>query len=268
MDSKLPFLFGKRISTNGAGRVLRPNGYRIVMLANSSNKTVEELKALKTAVASADVRWKGRVLLLLLNFIPMIQAVSIALMFILPYASLPVRIGAGLGVLYLLPPLLARLVLSICAIPEGRIPIGTKAFFAWWASFQFQVIFCRLPALEEILRLVPGLYSLWLRLWGARIGRFTYWSAGTLVTDRSFLSIGDDVVFGAGVRLNGHVLDKNEREKVLLLATVKIGDRVMVGGYSLLTAGTEVCSDETTRAFLISPPFSVWKNGKRIRKTE
>jgi len=237
------------------------------MLANSSNKTVEELKALKTAVASADVRWKGRVLLLLMNFIPLIHAVSIVLAFTLPYASLPVRIGVGVCLLYLLPPLLARLVLSLCAVPEGQIAVGTKAFFAWWASFQFQVVFCRLPALEEILRLIPGLYSQWLRLWGARIGRFTYWSAGTLITDRSFLTIGDDVVFGAGVRLNAHVLDKNENgEKVLLLATVKIGDRVMVGGYSLLTAGTEVCADETTRAFLISPPFSVWKNGKRIRK--
>jgi len=51
----------------------------------------------------------------------------------------------------------------------------------------------------------------------------------------------------------------------LLLATVKIGDGVMVGGYSLLTAGTEIVSHEVTRAFLISPPFSVWKDGRRIR---
>ena len=237
------------------------------MLANSSNKTVEELRALKTAAASADIRWSGRLLMLLLNFIPMIHVASTVLAFVLPYATFPARIGVGLVLLYLLPPLFARLVLSIFTVPEGRIDVGTKPFFAWWASFQFQVIFCRLPALEEILRFVPGLYSQWLRLWGARIGRFTYWSAGTLITDRSFLSIGDDVVFGAGVRLNPHVLDKNgDGRNVLLLATVKIGDRVMVGGYSLLTTGTEIESDQVTRALLISPPFSVWKEGKRIRK--
>jgi hypothetical protein len=40
----------------------------------------------------------------------------------------------------------------------------------------------------------------------------------------------------------------------------------MVGGYSLLTAGTEIVSDESTRAFLVSPPFSVWKEGKRVRQ--
>jgi len=52
----------------------------------------------------------------------------------------------------------------------------------------------------------------------------------------------------------------------LILADVKIGDRAVVGGYSLLTAGTELCSDEVTRAFLISPPFSVWRDGKRVRQ--
>jgi acetyltransferase-like isoleucine patch superfamily enzyme len=129
------------------------------------------------------------------------------------------------------------------------------------------VVFCRIPALEEVLRLVPGLYSQWLRLWGARIGRFTYWSAGTLITDRSFLSIGDYVVLGAGVRLNSHVLAPDSDGTVeLLLASIKIGDRVMVGGYSLLTAGTEIASGENTRAFLISPPFSSWKAGKRVRE--
>lgn len=119
------------------------------------------------------------------------------------------------------------------------------------------------------MRLVPGLYSPWLRLWGARIGRLTYWSAGTLLTDRSFLSIGDDVVFGAGVRLNSHVITKGADGKLeLLLAPIKIGDRVVVGGYSLLTAGTELSPDEATRAFLISPPFSVWKAGKRVWNPE
>jgi hypothetical protein len=33
----------------------------------------------------------------------------------------------------------------------------------------------------------------------------------------------------------------------------------------MLTAGTEIADDEATRAFLISPPFSRWKDGKRLR---
>jgi len=106
--------------------------------------------------------------------------------------------------------------------------------------------------LEEILRLVPGLYSFWLRLWGAQIGRLTYWSAGLRILARSFLRIGDDVVFGAAVRLNPHVLAKNEHGQLeLILATVIVGDRAIVGGYSLLTAGTEIAPDECTKALFV-----------------
>ena len=201
-----------------------------------------------------------------LNFIPLVHVGLIMIPVLLPYASLPVRIGVALALLYLAPPVVARLALLNARESVGRIPVGSKAFFIWWFVFQLQIIFSRLPSLEETLRLIPGLYSQWLRLWGSRIGRFTYWSPGTLITDRSFLSIGDDVVLGAGVRLNPHVLAKSENNELeLLLANVRIGDRVLVGGYSLLTAGTEIADDETTRAFLISPPFSKWKDGKRVR---
>ena len=119
--------------------------------------------------------------------------------------------------------------------------------------------------LEEILRLVPGLYSLWLRAWGSRIGKLTYWAPQTIILDRGFLDIGDHVIFGAGVRINPHVMERDP-DPVLRLAPVKIGDRAMIGGYSLLTAGTEIADDEATRAFLISPPFSKWHKGKRNRE--
>ena len=202
-----------------------------------------------------------------LNFIPLFHVALIAIPLFSPYGSLPTRIGVALTLLYLAPPLVARLALLCSRKLDGHIPIGSKAFFIWWFVFQLQIVFCRLPALEETLRLIPGLYSQWLRLWGSRIGRFAYWSAGTLITDRSFLSIGDDVVLGAGVRFNPHVLAKGQNgELELLLAPVCIGNRALVGGYSLLTAGTEIRDDETTRAFLISPPFSTWKNGKRVRE--
>ena len=112
--------------------------------------------------------------------------------------------------------------------------------------------------------MIPGVYSLWLRLWGSRIGKLTYWVPQTLILDRGFLDIGDHVVFGAGVRINPHVME-NDSAPVLRLSPVKIGDDCMIGGYSLLTAGTEIAPGEATRAFLISPPFSKWKDGRRNR---
>jgi hypothetical protein len=239
------------------------------MLANSSDNAANEVEALKRTAASDDWRWSARLLMLGLNFIPALHAVATIFLLVVPYMASPGRIGFALIWFYLVPALVARLVLTVSNIPEGRIPVSTKSFLAWWTLFQLQVIYCRLPVLEEILRLIPGLYSQWLKLWGSHIGRFTYWAPGTLITDRSFLSIGDDVVFGAGVRLNAHVLAKGDNGKMeLLLARVAIGNGAIIGGYSLLTAGTEISAGEVTRAFLVSPPFSVWKDGKRLRRQQ
>jgi hypothetical protein len=209
-----------------------------------------------------------RLLMLGFNCVPLVHGMTVAAIVGIAWAPLGWRLAAGLAVLYLAPALLARIVLLLSPISESRSQVGSRAFFTWWLLANLQMLFCRLPMLEEIIRMVPGLYSFWLRLWGARIGRLTYWGAGLRILDRSFLRIGDDVVFGAAVRLNAHVLNRNENGQTeLYLASIVVGDRTMVGGYSLLTAGTEIAPDESTRAFLISPPFSRWKNGRRVKPT-
>ena len=238
------------------------------MPANLSDDPAASLKAVKAAMIPTEVRWRGRLLMLGLNFLPLLHVLFLAALLLLPPAGWPARIGFLLAALYLVPPILARLILALIPIPQGRLALGGRAFFAWWALFQLQIIFCRLPALEELLRLIPGVYSLWLRLWGARIGRLTYWSPGLVITDRSFLNIGDDVVFGAGVRLNAHVLARTGDGRMeLLLAELKIGDRSVVGGYSLVTAGTEISPDEVTMACQLLPPFSLWKAGRRLKRS-
>lgn len=210
---------------------------------------------------------RQRVFVLLLNTIPLLHGMAVlGTAAFLPFAWWIRCLAAG-AVLYLLPPLIVRAMLALGRIHEGSISLGSKDFFLWWTSFQWQMIFCRFPALEELLRLIPALYSLWLRLWGSRIGRFTFWAPGTLILDRPFLRIGDDVVLGAGVRLNAHVADLDgDGNRRLLLAKLEIGDRCHIGGYSLLTAGTKIEKDQTTKAFLLSPPFSLWRNGKRVRE--
>ncbi len=232
------------------------------MPASSSADAVAE----PLAGRAAALPFPRRALLLALNFLPLAHAAALALFVALPYADWGWKLAATAAGLYLLPPILGRAVLLLLPIRERRIAAGSRDFFAWWTLFQLQRVFCRFPALEELLRLVPGAYSLWLRLWGARIGRLTYWAAGMRILDRPFLVIGDDVVFGAGVRLNPHVLVKESQGQMqVLLAPVRIGDRALVGGYSTLTAGTEVAADEALRAFTISPPYSRWENGRRSK---
>lgn len=197
--------------------------------------------------------------MLLLNLIPLVHAAATLLCFLTPWPWL------APAVLYLAPLVPGRLLRESLRHCPSAIPTGSPAFLRWWACFQCQALFLRFPALEEALRLVPGAYSFWLRLWGSKIGTLTYWAPGTLILDRGFLDIGDNVIFGAGVRINPHVMQK-EPDPILLLAPVHIGDGAMIGGYSLLTAGTAISPGETTRAFLISPPFSRWENGRRNRE--
>ena len=210
--------------------------------------------------------WSPRQCLLLvtINLIPLLHVLAVTALVLAPWAHWPWRVLAGVLALYLAPPLAAAVVRRWLPIRCGWISLGSRDYFAWWLLLNLQMVFCRFPVLEEVLRLVPKLYSAWLRLWGARIGRYVYWAAGVCILDRSFLDIGDAVVFGAGVRLNPHVVARNEQGEIqLALAPIQIGDRALVGGYSLLTAGTRVAADECTRALLVSPPFSEWAEGRR-----
>jgi hypothetical protein len=238
------------------------------MLGQSSDSALNSA-SVKRALAGSALTAKQRLLLLGLNFIPLLHGASVMVAAVLPSAGALWRAVAATAALYLIPPLCGRVLRALFEIPEGKIPFGSNAFFSWWALFQLQMIFCRLPQLEEILRLVPGAYSAWLRLWGARVGRLAFWSPGTIILDRPFVCVGNDVVLGAGVHLNPHVVVKNSSGQTeLILATVKIGDRARVGGYSLLAAGSEIACDENPRALLVLPPFSAWKNGKRVRAEE
>lgn len=208
---------------------------------------------------------RTRLVMVALNFVPLLHAAGVAACIVALEGGW--RIGASLFVLFLLPPLIARILHLIFPIPGGTHRVGSGAFLIWWASAQCQMLFCRLPFLEECLRLVPGLYSCWLRLWGAKIGRLTFWSPGLRILDRGLLRIGHDVVFGAGVRLNAHVIARDEEtgELLLHLAEIEIGDGAHIGGYSLLTAGSIVDGGEHLKAFSLSPPFTRWIDNRRTR---
>jgi hypothetical protein len=200
-----------------------------------------------------------------LNFLPLLQVAGVA--FCAWRFNGGWRIGAPLLVLFVLPPLITRIVGWIFPMEPGSHRVASRTFLVWWATAQCQMLFCRLPFLEECLRLVPGLYSFWLRCWGARIGRLTFWSPGLRILDRGLLRIGDDVVFGAGVRLNAHVIARDEEsgEMFLHLADIEIGDAAHIGGYSLLTAGSVVEPGEHLKAFSLSPPFTRWSDNRRTR---
>jgi hypothetical protein len=167
--------------------------------------------------------------------------------------------------LLIVPPVVVRLTLWLRPLSTTSIPLYSPAFFVWWITAQWQVIFNRLPWIEEMIRLVPGLYSTWMRLWGAKIGRLVYWTPGLRILDRSLVEIGDHVSFGMGVKINPHIIMPDETgQLVLRVATVRIGNDALVGGYSLWTAGTWIAPGEATPGKREMRPFTGWEAGRRV----
>ena len=205
----------------------------------------------------------------LLNWLPLMHLALVGIaVWVVSQWTLFGAIVAGFVVLYLPPPLAVRVALAIRPIAEGKHELDSGAFRVWWFTAQCQVLFNRLPMLEEVLRIVPSVYSLWLRLWGARIGRLVFWSPGTVVLDRSFVRIGDNCVIGLGVRLHPHLITRDKDQNTpaqLWLAPVNIGGKSMIGGFSLLAPGVVVAPGSMTPAVHALPAFSEWRSGRRTR---
>ena len=90
-----------------------------------------------------------------------------------------------------------------------------------------------------------------------------------MISDRSFIQIGDHVVIGAGSRLIPHYMAKNKRDETqLILSPIKIGNGVILGGYSLLGPGTIVKENVSTRAFHISKPFTIVDNDTKPEEVQ
>lgn len=172
------------------------------------------------------------------------------------------KLGSFLACLYLLPPFLTRLVLLVHPLRRTRVPMYSADHCVWWFTFCTQTLFLRFPFLEEALRTVPALYSLWLRLWGSKIGKLVYWTPGTTVMDRSFLRIGDHVGLGFGTILGTHLHSDGE----LILAPITLEDGVVVGAHAMIAPGVTLKAGETTKTLFLATPFSVWKDGMRIVK--
>jgi hypothetical protein len=219
------------------------------------------MPAASSADRAFDVPFSVRAAMVGLGFVPVMHLAAVLTPLALALAG-----GGGwlvvlaLGILYLLPPLMVRLATWCWPLPAGDVALASPAFLRWWFTAQCQIIFARLPWLEELLRLVPALYSAWLRLWGAKIGALAYWSPGVSVLDRSLVHVGDRVAFGAGARLIPHVIRPmpGEGHVALYLAPVTIGSDALVGAYSTLLPGCVVAPGE------ITPPFRTIHSGTRV----
>jgi hypothetical protein len=227
--------------------------------------------AFAPAPARADFSAAQRLAMVGMGYIPLLHAAAVVAFVVLPLTGVlrPAWAWAAPAALYLLPPLVVRAVCALKPLPAGSVGLNTGGFLRWWFTSQWQAVFNRLPVLEEMLRLIPGVYAAWLRLWGARVGRLLYASPGVRVSDRPLLRLGHRVVLGAGARLNAHMIaapaGAASPRAVLVLAPITVGDGAVVGGYATVGPGVVIAPGEITHATLILPPFSRWEHGRRRR---
>ena len=146
--------------------------------------------------------------------------------------------------LYGLPILVYRIHDRFYPIEEGISYLQGKDYSPWWGSHQIQAIYIGFPALETLLRLMPGAFSFWLRLWGAKVGKGVYWTTRLEISDRQLIEIGDNVVFGHGIGIYAHAIKPRKNDLMLYLKKVKIGNQAFLGGGCHLGPGVEV-SDGT-----------------------
>ena len=159
------------------------------------------------------------------------------------YSHHIVCIFAILFFIYGLPLLVFRLHEKIYPVQEGISYLVGKEYSPWWGSHQIQVIYIAIPVLESVLRLIPGMFSLWLRLWGSKIGKNVYWTPALEIADRSLLEIGDNVVIGHRVSISSHVIKPKKENLMLYVKRVKIGNNVFVGGGSMIAPGVVINDD-------------------------
>ncbi|MDZ7993746.1 MAG: acyltransferase [Nostoc sp. EfeVER01] len=142
--------------------------------------------------------------------------------------------------IYGLPVLVYRLHECVYPVREGISYLLGEEYSPWWGTHQIQVIYIAIPVLEAVLRLIPGVFSCWLRLWGAKVGRDVYWTTRLEIADRSLLEIGDRVVIGHGVGIYCHIIKPRKQNLMLYVKKVKIGSNVFVGAGSNLAPGVVV----------------------------
>lgn len=142
-------------------------------------------------------------------------------------------------ILYLFPLIIYRIHCRFYPIPLGRSDLRAKEYNPWWGSQQIQLIYNTFPSLEKVLHLFPGLFSLWLRLWGSKIGKNVYWVPSVTILDRGLLEVGDYVIFGHLSATCSHIVKPPRLGKLYVYVQwVKIGDQVLVGGESRLGPGS------------------------------
>ena len=123
-----------------------------------------------------------------------------------------------------------------------------------WARYMASAHLVRVLA-GAVLRATP-LWTMYLRLNGARIGRRVYINS-LEVMDHNLLDFGDGVVIGAGAHLSGHTVEGG----FLKTGAVTLGRNVTIGVGSVIDIDVAVGTDTQVGALSLVPKHSRLSGG-------
>jgi hypothetical protein len=166
-------------------------------------------------------------------------------------------------VVYLLAPMVQRIMLRWAPLKPGVIAISHRRFCSWLASHHIQAFYDALPYLESLLRVIPGFYSMWLRMWGSRIGYGVEWPVRMDVLDRDMMDIGNRVVFAREVELSAHVRQKAEAGLRVLVRPVRVGGHSFIGAGVRMGPGAVAPNDSNMPALTVVDVNETYGQAKR-----
>jgi hypothetical protein len=145
--------------------------------------------------------------------------------------------------LYLTPLVSYRVFHYFYPIREGfqtLWPMTAADPPTWIVGHKIQLVYHAFPMLEHALVLVPGLYAAWLRLWGSKVGKDTFFTPQIEASDRGLVEIGDECFFGHRVFMASHMVIKKDGRYVLFVRRIRIGAGSFVGAVSHFGPGTSI----------------------------
>lgn len=159
--------------------------------------------------------------------------------------------------IYIFPVLTFRIHNIFLPLNEGSWDLSLKKYNTWWGTHQFQYLFICAGWLEGLLHTVPGLYTLWLRAWGSKIGKNVFWTPKVEILDRGLVEIGSNVLVGHLAAMSSHMVIFKEGKPILIIKKVRIGDASFIGAVSQLGPGAVVEKGQT-----LKPKTSLYYKGE------
>lgn len=170
--------------------------------------------------------------------------------------------------IYGFPLLSFHLHQYLCPLEEGSTSI-VKGYSAWYGTHMIQNMHITFPAFERLLRLFPGVFSIWLRLWGSKVGKAVHWTTQLEIADRSLVEVGDNSVFGYNVKLSSHVIKPSrEHGMVVYVKRIVIGKNALVGAVTQMAPGSSVEDGALVPALSNVYPDTVVERKPREKKEE